>query len=258
MSFLFPERRLRDSIREQRAQRTPGRLSVPGLHCLVVGSGGREHALAWRLLLDDGVGAVDVAPGNGGTSLIGRNLDNVTAADGHRLALHAMKTEIDLAIVGTDDAIAAGVADELRRAGVPTVGASREAGRIEWSKSFAKEVMERAGVPTAPWWVFDDIERFAEFARDRQGALVVKADGLAAGKGVVVATNADEAMAAARACLSDAKFGDAGRRIVVEERLEGEEVSLQALVDGDTVVALPTARDYKRFVERYVARFYSE
>ena len=245
MSFLLGSK-VQEAIRQQRAQRTPSRMGVPGMQCLVVGSGGREHAIAWRLLLDRGVGAVDVAPGNGGTSLIARNIENLTIAEAHRIAQHAMKNQIDLAVVGPDDAIAAGVADELRRAGVPTVGPSREAGKLEWSKSFAKEGMEHAGVPTPPWWTFDSMDEFAEFARDAKRPLVVKADGLAAGKGVVVAKDRDEALAAGRAALEDRKFGDAGKRIVVEEYLEGEELSLHALVDGDLVAALPTSRDYKR------------
>jgi phosphoribosylamine--glycine ligase len=245
VSFLLGNK-VHENIRRQRAQRTPSRIPVPGMQCLVVGSGGREHAIAWRLLLDRAVGAVDVAPGNGGTSLIARNIDNLSIADAHRIAQHAMKNQIDLAVVGPDDAIAAGVADELRRAGVPTVGPSREAAKVEWSKSFAKEVMEQAGVPTPAWWTFDSIDDFAEFARDAQRPLVIKADGLAAGKGVVVAKDRDEALAAARAALEDRKFGDAGKRIVVEECLKGEELSLHALVDGDVVAALPTSRDYKR------------
>jgi phosphoribosylamine--glycine ligase len=214
-----------------------------------VGGGGREHAIAWRLLLDPGVGAVDVAPGNGGTSLIARNVENLPVRDAHRIAQHAVKNDIDLAVVGPDEAIAAGVADELRRAGIPTVGPSRQAGRVEWSKSFAKELMEHAGVPTAPWWVFERVDEFAEFARDADRPLVVKCDGLAAGKGVVVARDREAAVAAARAALEDRRFGDAGARIVVEELLEGEEVSLHALVDGPTVVALPTSRDYKRALD---------
>ena len=246
MSFLFPERKIAEKIREQRAERTPGRLAVPGLHCLVVGSGGREHAIVWRLLLDDGVGAVDVAPGNGGTSLIARNIENLPVRDAHRIAQHAMRNDVDLAIVGPDDAIAAGVADELRRAGIPTVGASRDAARLEWSKSFAKDLMELAGVPTAAWWTFERLDDVADFVRDASRPLVVKCDGLAAGKGVVVARDREAAFAAARAALEEHKFGDAGARIVVEECLEGEEVSLQALVDGEVVVALPAARDYKR------------
>ena len=245
VSFILGGK-VHDVIRRQRAQRTPSRIEVPGLQCLVVGSGGREHAITWRLLLDRAVGAVDVAPGNGGTSLIARNLDNLSIAEAHRIAQHAIKNQIDLAVIGPDDAIAAGVADEVRRSGVPTVGPSREAGKLEWSKSFAKEVMEQAGVPTAPWWIFDDMDQFAEFARDAQRPLVVKADGLAAGKGVVVARDRDEALAAGRAALEERKFGDAGKRIVVEECLVGDELSLHALVDGDVVVALPTSRDYKR------------
>jgi phosphoribosylamine--glycine ligase len=245
MSFLFKDK-VHDIIKEQRAQRTPGRQASPGMHCLVVGSGGREHAIVWRLLLDRQVGAIDAVPGNAGTAVIARNVDSLRADDAHRIALHAVNTRIDLAVVGPDEGIAAGVADELRRAGVPTVGASREAGRIEWSKSFAKELMERAGVPTARWWTFDDLGAFAQFAADLDRPVAVKADGLAAGKGVVLAENREETVAAARAALEEGRFGAAGKRIVVEELLEGEEVSLQALVDGETVIALPTSRDYKR------------
>ncbi len=246
MDLLFPKRKLQETLRDQRQQNTPGRQAAPGMHCLVVGSGGREHAIVWRLMLDDRVGAIDVAPGNGGTSVLARNLDNLPATDVQRIARHALATGMDLVIVGPDEAIAAGVADELRRSDIPTVGPSRAAGRIEWSKSFAKELMEKAGVPTARWWTFEDLAAFSEFAADASGPLVVKADGLAGGKGVVVARDRDEALAAARAALQDARFGESGKRIVVEEKLEGEEVSLHALVDGETVVALPTARDYKR------------
>lgn len=233
-------------IREQRAKRSPGPQSAPGMRCLVIGSGGREHAIAWRLLRDRGVGAVDVLPGNGGTELIARNVANLPANDPHAIAEHAVHAQIDLAVVGPDEAVAVGVGDALRRVGVAVVAPSREAGRLEWSKSFAKECMERAGIPTAPWWVFDELGAFVEFLTDCDRPLVVKADGLAAGKGVVVAADRDTALAAARAALEEGKFGAAGRRIVVEEKLEGEEVSLQALVDGETVVALPASRDYKR------------
>jgi len=112
VSFILGGK-VHDVIRRQRAQRTPSRIEVPGLQCLVVGSGGREHAITWRLLLDRAVGAVDVAPGNGGTSLIARNLDNLSIAEAHRIAQHAIKNQIDLAVIGPDDAIAAGVADEV-------------------------------------------------------------------------------------------------------------------------------------------------
>lgn len=233
-------------IREQRAQRSPGPQPGPGMRCLVVGSGGREHAIAWRLLRDRQVGSVDVLPGNGGTCLIARNVANLKADDPNAIAEHAIHAHIDLAIVGPDEAVALGVGDALRRVGVPVVAPSRQAGRLEWSKSFAKERMERAGVPTAQWWTFDDMTAFEQFLADCDRPLVVKADGLAAGKGVVVAEDRATALAAARAALVDRKFGAAGECIVVEERLEGEEASLQALVDGETVVALPTARDYKR------------
>lgn len=234
-------------IRQQRAERSPGPQASPGLRCLVVGSGGREHALAWRLLRDEPVGSVDVLPGNGGTALIARNVENVPATDPHRVAEHALHARIDLAIVGPDEAVALGVGDALRRAGIAVVSPSREASRIEWSKSFAKEVMDRSGVPTARWWCFDELAECERFlASEPERPLVVKADGLAAGKGVTVAHDRAAALAAARAALVERKFGDAGKRIVVEEVLVGQEVSLLALVDGSAVVPLPPARDYKR------------
>jgi phosphoribosylamine--glycine ligase len=248
LSFLLKDK-VHEIIREQRAQRSLGPQPGPGMRCLVIGPGGREHAIAWRLLRDREVGSVDVLPGNGGTARITRNIENIPPNDPHRIAEHAVHAQIDLAIVGPDEAIAAGVADALRRVKVPAVGPSRDAGRIEWSKSYAKELMDRAGVPTAPWWTFDDFAAFEEFVADVERPLVVKVDGLAAGKGVVVADTRDEAIMAARAALVDHKFGAAGDRIVVEERLEGEEVSLEALVDAETVVALPTARDYKRALD---------
>jgi phosphoribosylamine--glycine ligase len=248
MTLLLKDK-VHDLIREQRAQRSPGPQNAPGLRCLVVGSGGREHAIAWRLLRDRTVGSVDMLPGNGGTALIARNVENIPANDPHRVAEHAVHARIDLAIVGPDEAVAAGVGEAVRRVGVPVVAPSRAASRIEWSKSFAKELMEREGVPTAPWWTFDDFDDFTAFVADSDRNLVVKVDGLAAGKGVTLATGRDEALLAARAALVERKFGEAGARIVVEEYLEGDEVSLQALVDAEVVVALPAARDYKRVAD---------
>ncbi len=213
---------------------------------MVVGSGGREHALAWRLLLDRQVGSIDVLPGNGGTGLMARNIENVPANDSHRVAEHAIHARIDLAIVGPDEAVALGVGDALRRAGIPTVAPSRDASKIEWSKSHGKELMDRAGVPTAAWEAFDEFAAFEKYVKGAQRPVVVKVDGLAAGKGVTVAEDTPAALAAGHAALVDGKFGEAGKRVVVEEVVHGREASLFALVDGETVVALPAARDYKR------------
>jgi phosphoribosylamine---glycine ligase len=227
-------------IWEQRRARSPRRSAgAPGLNCLVLGGGGREYAIAWRLANCNSVTTIDVVPGNAGLSLFTRVLDqrpdNVAWLDEHVLA-----SFIDLAIVGTDELVAAGMGDVLRRSGISVVGPSRDASKIEWSKSFAKELMAEAGVPTAR------SESFADAAAAKDGLLhweapvVVKADGLALGKGVTIARTLEEAVEAL--ATPPANSG----RVLLEELLEGEEASLQALVDGEAVVALPPARDHKR------------
>jgi len=237
---LFGRKNLNEVIAEQRAQRSPGRApGAPGLNCIVLGSGGREYAIAWRLARDRSVATIDVVPGSAAMRLFARTLD-FPPTDVARLQQHLAAAEIDLGIVGPDDLIARGLGDDLRRAGIAAVGASREAGRLEWSKSFAKEVMDEAGVPTAPWRAYPDVAAARAALEVRDGPVVVKADGLAAGKGVVVAR--DRAAALAALDLSAMRDGP----VVLEELLEGPEASLQALVDGETVVALPPARDHKR------------
>lgn len=227
-------------IREQRANRSPGRTrGAPGTNCLVLGGGGREYAIAWRLARSDSVASIDAVPGNPGMALFTRLLD-FPVRDPGRLQQHLAASHIDLAIVGPDDLIADGVADSLRRGGIAVVGASREAGKIEWSKSFAKELMTAAGVPTARHETFRDAESARAGLEHWSAPLVVKADGLALGKGVTVCATLDEARIAIATPPTN------GGAIVIEELLVGEEASLQALVDGETVVALPPARDYKR------------
>src|SRR2546425_7222024 len=239
MSILRGEK-VHQKIWEQRKQRSPGRSAgAPGLNCLVLGGGGREYAICWRLANCSSVSTIDVLPGNAGlglfTRVIDRRPDDVAWLEQHVVAAH-----IDLAIVGPDELIAAGIGDVLRRSGVATVGASRDASKIEWSKSFAKELMKEAGVPTARWESFADAGAARE-ALERWGApVVVKADGLALGKGVTIARTLEEA----REALGSPAVS--GGRVLLEEVLEGEEASLQALVDGETVAALPPARDYKR------------
>jgi phosphoribosylamine---glycine ligase len=232
--------RVYQKIWENRKQRSPGRSpGAPGLNCLVLGGGGREYAIAWRLARCDSVATIDVTPGNGGLSLFTRVLA-FRPDDVGRLEEHVAASHIDLAIVGPDELIAKGIADVLRRSGIAVVGTSREPAKLEWSKTFGKEVMDEAGVPTARWESFADAAT-AGAALERWGApVVVKADGLAAGKGVTVAKTEDEAREAL--ATPPANSG----RVILEEPLAGEEVSLQALVDGETVVALPPARDHKR------------
>lgn len=230
------------TIREYRAQRSPGRSpGAPGINCLVLGGGGREYAIAWRLARCDSVANIDVVPGNGGVALFSRVLD-FPARDVARLQQHVAASAIDLAIVGPDELIAEGVGDHLRRASVAVVAPSREAAKIEWSKTFAKELMTETGVPSPRWETFTTAEA-ARNALERNlwtAPLVVKADGLAAGKGVTVCRSTEEA----RVALGTPPTS--GGRVVFEEVLEGEEASLQALVDGETVVVLPPARDHKR------------
>ena len=231
---------MQEAIRKSRAARSPGRsIGAPGHNALVLGGGGREYAIAWALARSKSVATIDVMPGNAGMSLFARIVD-VPPTDAARLEQHVAAARIDLAIVGPDDLVAAGIGDALRRTGIASVGPSREAGRIEWSKAFAKELMDEAGVPTASWTTHPDAAAAAKALEGRDGPVVVKADGLAAGKGVVVARDRDEAIAA----LASSTISQGA--VVLEERLDGDEASLEALVDGETVVALPPARDHKR------------
>jgi phosphoribosylamine--glycine ligase len=238
VKFLSDGEKVRKLIAEHRAQRSPGRPpGGSGLNALVLGGGGREYAIAWRLARADSVANIDVIPGNPAMSLFARVLD-IPLDRIDRLEQHIAAAAIDLVIVGPDDLVAAGMGDAMRRTGVVVVCPSREAAKLEWSKRFAKEAMQEAGVPTASFRVFPDARAAREGLVD--GPVVVKADGLAAGKGVVVAKDRAEADAA----LSQSAI--ASGPVVLEEVLTGEEASLIALVDGETVVALPPARDHKR------------
>jgi len=227
-------------IWEQRRQRSPRRSAgAPGLNCLILGGGGREYAIAWRLANCSSVTTIDVIPGNAGLSLFTRVLDH-RPDDTAWLDEHVLASFIDLAIVGTDELVAAGLGDALRRSGIAVVGPSREASKIEWSKTFAKEVMAEAGVPTARSESYADAASAKDALLHWDAPLVVKADGLALGKGVTIARSLEDAVQAL--ATPPANSG----RVLLEELLEGEEASLQALVDGETVVALPPARDHKR------------
>lgn len=238
MRFFNDGQRLRKIIAEQRAQRSPGRsYAGPGLNALVLGGGGREYAIAWRLARCDSVATIDAIPGTPAMSLFARTID-LPLDRPDRIEQHIAASHIDLVIVGPDDLIAAGIGDALRRTGVTVVCPTRAAAKLEWSKSFAKQAMDEAGVPTTSFRVYPDA-RTARLAL-RDGPIVVKADGLAAGKGVVVARDRAEAEAALASSVV------ATGTVVLEEVLTGEEASLLALVDGETVVALPPARDHKR------------
>jgi phosphoribosylamine--glycine ligase len=212
---------------------------------LVVGGGGREHALCWALKRDAPDAELFAAPGNPGTAQLGTNL-KVPATDVEKVVEVVKEHHIDLTIVGPEAPLAAGLADALRAAGRPVFGPSRAAARIESSKAFAKDVMQRAGVPTAASRTFAALDDALHYIRGHAEPLVVKASGLAAGKGVLVCATRDEAARAARAMLADGALGEAGREIVIEQYLEGEELSLLALTDGERIVTLPAAQDHKR------------
>jgi phosphoribosylamine--glycine ligase len=217
------------------------------MRVLVVGSGGREHALAWACSRHESSPEIICAPGNAGTVELGTNVA-VSVTDGAALARLAHEREVDLVVVGPDAALAAGVADACRESGLTVFGPSAAAAKIEWSKTHAKQIMDRAGVPTARWRSGDRDTRsdLFDFILDLDGHCVVKADGLAAGKGVAVCDTREDALTALGACLNEHRFGDAGRVVVVEERLRGTEVSVFAVCDGRHYQLLAPARDYKR------------
>jgi phosphoribosylamine--glycine ligase len=212
---------------------------------LVVGSGAREHALVWKCVQSELVERVYCAPGNGGTGGMARNVP-IEASDVVRIVEFAKRERLGLVILGPEAAVDAGVGDALRSAGFNIFGPNRGAGRIESSKSFAKELMKRAGIPTADFQVFTQPEPAQAWAKERRGRVAVKADGLARGKGVIICSSVPESDAAINAMLVESRFGRSGATIVVEELLEGPELSILGITDGKDVVALAPARDFKR------------
>ncbi|MEI4339486.1 phosphoribosylamine--glycine ligase [Streptococcus suis] len=213
---------------------------------LVVGSGGREHAIAKKLLESEQVEQVFVAPGNDGMTLDGIELVNIGISEHSALINFAKENDIVWTFVGPDDALAAGIVDDFEQAGLKAFGPSRLAAELEWSKDFAKQIMVKYGIPTAAFGTFSNFEEAKSYIEEQGAPIVVKADGLALGKGVVVAETVEQAVDAAREMLLDNKFGDSGARVVIEEFLAGEEFSLFALVNGDQFYILPTAQDHKR------------
>jgi len=219
---------------------------VSNLNILIIGGGGREHALAWKAAQSALVARVFVAPGNAGTSAeprvenIGIGADDIDA-----LARFAAEARVDLSIVGPEAALVAGVADRFARAGLACFGPSRAAAQLEGSKTFAKDFMRRHAIPTAAWGSFTDADAATKALDDFACPVVVKADGLAAGKGVVIAQTRAAAAAAAAEMLSGHRHGDAGRRVVVEEFLAGEEVSFICMSDGTSILPLASSQDHK-------------
>jgi phosphoribosylamine--glycine ligase len=221
------------------------------MRVLIVGSGGREHALAWKAAQSPRLSALYVAPGNAGTAALGENVP-LAADDVTELTAWAKGADLDLVIVGPEAPLAAGLADALAEAGLRVFGPRAAAAEIEASKAFAKAFMQRHGLPTASYAAFSDfhaaVGHLLGVDFERSG-VVIKASGLAAGKGVIVPTCADEAEAALRQIMLDHEFGAAGETVLIEEKLEGEEVSLLAFCDGRTVRPMPPAQDHKRVGE---------
>lgn len=219
------------------------------MNVLVIGSGAREHALAWKLRQSPRLTDLFITPGNAGTATVGTNLP-IAATDFPAIAEAARQHRVDLVVVGPEEPLARGIVDFLMERGIAAYGPSRAAAAIEASKAFAKEVMTRAGIPTAPARVFTDIQPALAYLDELEAAgaepPVVKADGLAAGKGVTVASTFAEARTAVRAALVEGVFGAAGQRVLLEQRLVGCEVSAHAFSDGRTVVPMAYSCDYKR------------
>jgi phosphoribosylamine---glycine ligase len=211
---------------------------------LVIGNGGREHALCWKLKNDSKTPQVFCAPGNAGTAALGTNLD-LAATDIAGIVAWAKENKPDLTVIGPEAPLCAGLTDALEADGFRVFGPCKAAAELEGSKQFAKEIMKAGGVPTSAYEVFTDAEKACAYVRERGAPIVIKADGLAAGKGVTVAETVEQAEAAIQDALGGA-FGDAGSRVVIEDFLVGEEASILALIDGEHVVLLASSQDHKR------------
>lgn len=214
------------------------------MRILVIGSGGREHALTWKLAQSPRVQHIFVAPGNGGTAQIAENVD-IRDDDIAALVNFAKERAVNLVIPGPELPLTLGIADACADAGIACFGPSKAAARLEGSKTFAKEVMEAAGVPTAAYQTFAALESALAYADKLGGPMVVKADGLAAGKGVMVCDTPEQAKEALNEILAEQRFGDAGASVLIEERLMGEEASFLAFCDGRHVALMPSSQDHK-------------
>ena len=213
---------------------------------LIVGSGGREHALAWKASRSDLTSEIYVAPGNGGTALE-RDITNVeiSAEDIDGLASFALKNKIDLTIVGPEVPLVLGITDEFKKKGLRCFGPSKDAARLEGSKDFMKDFLSRNNIPTALYKSFTDINLAKDYVKNHSIPVVIKADGLAAGKGVIIANSTEEAVEAIEQCMEDKEFGEAGSKVVIEEFLEGEEASFIVLTDGNVILPLASSQDHK-------------
>ncbi len=212
---------------------------------LVVGSGGREHALAWKLAQSGDVDTIYTAPGNAGTGLLGENVA-IAPDDTRELVNFAASVEADLTVVGPEVPLANGIVDAFQASGLPIFGPGRATAELEASKAFAKQFMRKQGIPTGDFAVFRSYEPARDYLAQQPGPVVIKASGLAAGKGVIVCDNLEQARAALQQIMVEKAFGIAGAEVLIEERLQGPEVSVLAFSDGRTIVPMIPARDHKR------------
>ncbi|MDP3956554.1 MAG: phosphoribosylamine--glycine ligase [bacterium] len=213
---------------------------------LIVGSGGREHALAWKLKQSKKVTGIFIAPGNAGTALCGENVEAKTSGE---ILEWLKQNKVDLVVIGPDNYLAEGLTDSIQKIGMPVFGPTKAAAEIEWSKSYAKQFMLEEGIPSARYQVFEVAESALAYASTQPYPLVIKADGLAAGKGVVIAKTFKEAEQAVNDMMSNRVYGDAGNKIVIEEYLDGFEISIHAFCDGDNAVLFPPSKDHKRIFD---------
>jgi phosphoribosylamine--glycine ligase len=220
----------------------------PTKKVLVIGDGGREHALCWKLAQSPSVSEVFCAPGNGGTGTVATNVA-ISAMDLDGILAFAQDTAVDLTVVGPEAPLVAGIVDRFQAAGLAVFGPTAAAARLEGSKAYAKAFMARHGIPTAAYATFTELEPALAYLRTQGAPIVVKASGLAAGKGVIVAQTVSEAEAAVRTIMGDRAFGDAGSEVVIEDCLVGEECSVLAITDGTHLFTLPAAQDHKAIGE---------
>ena len=216
------------------------------MRILVIGSGGREHALCWKLAQSEKCDKLFALPGNPGISEVAECVDGVSVEDIDGIVAKAKSLEINLVVVGPEVPLTLGLVDALEGAGIKAFGPKKNAAVLEGSKAFSKELMKKYNIPTAKYEVFTDAELAKEYVKKEGAPIVIKADGLAAGKGVIVAKELSEALNAIDSMMKDGAFGKAGASVVIEEFMEGEEASLLAFTDGETIVPMIPSQDHKR------------
>jgi phosphoribosylamine--glycine ligase len=218
------------------------------MNILLIGSGGREHALAWKLKQSPKVDGLFISPGNAGTAQVGENV-NLDIFDHQAIINFSREKNIDLVVIGPDDVLASGLVDSLQAAGIKAFGPTKKAAEIEWSKSFAKDLMKHLNIPTAKSEEFTQAGSAKKYLKTQNYPLVIKANGLALGKGVVIANSFNEASTAIDQMMTEKTFGSAGDTIIIEEFLIGEEISTHAFCDGENAVMFPASQDHKRIFE---------